>query len=81
MPFGLSNAPTAFQQFMNDVFGDLLNNCMVIYLDDEASHKKHVHEVLRRLATPVQAVNVVNPNDTSLMVSSSNYQSPRNPGI
>src|ERR1700722_4626318 len=49
MPFGLTNALAAFQHFMNDVFSDLLDVCVVIYLDDIliysddiASHKKHV---------------------------------------
>ena len=56
MPFGLSNAPSAFQRFMNKVFSDLLNIFVVIYLDDILiysnnliDHKKHVKEVLRRL--------------------------------
>ena len=54
MPFGLSNAPAVFQRFMNDVFSDMVDVCVVVYLDDiliysadEASHKKHVKEVLR----------------------------------
>jgi hypothetical protein len=34
MPFGLSNTPAAFQHFMNDIFGDLLDVCIIIYLDD-----------------------------------------------
>ena len=34
MPFGLMNAPAAFQCFMNDIFGDLLDVCMLVYLDD-----------------------------------------------
>jgi len=49
MPFGLSNAPSVFQRFMNKVFSDLLDICMVIYLDDILiysddleSHKNHV---------------------------------------
>ena len=53
MPFGLSNAPAAFHRFMNDVFGDLLDVCIVVYLDDIliyldnlAEHQQHVHEVL-----------------------------------
>ena len=53
MPFGLSNTPAAFQRFMNDVFGDLLDVCIVVYLDDIliysdnlTQHEKHVHEVL-----------------------------------
>ena len=53
MPFGLSNAPSAFQRFMNDVFSDLLDKCIVIYLDDiliyskdKSLHTQHVKEVL-----------------------------------
>jgi hypothetical protein len=56
MPFGLTNASAAFQRFMNDIFQDLLNDCVIVYLDDIlifsddlASHRKHVKEVLRRL--------------------------------
>ena len=34
MPFRLTNAPAAFQRFMNDMFSDLLDVCVVVYLDD-----------------------------------------------
>ncbi len=34
MPFGLINAPSSFQRFMNDIFVGMLDVCMVIYLDD-----------------------------------------------
>jgi len=58
MPFGLSNAPSAFQRLMNEVFSDLLDMCMVIYLDNILiyldnilEHKEHVREVLRCLRT------------------------------
>ena len=34
MPFSLTNAPVAFRQFMNDIFSDLLDVCVMIYLDD-----------------------------------------------
>ena len=56
MPFGLTNAPTAFQQFMNDIFSDLLDVCVMIYLDDiliylnnMSEHHWHVKEVLKCL--------------------------------
>ncbi|KAF8748606.1 hypothetical protein RHS01_10699 [Rhizoctonia solani] len=53
MTFGLTNAPAAFQHFMNKLFKDLLDVCVIIYLDDiliyskdDATHTQHVHEVL-----------------------------------
>ena len=56
MPFRLMNAPAAFQCFMNDIFGNLLDVCMLVYLDDiliysnsEEEHIWHIHEVLRCL--------------------------------
>src|SRR4029077_20631307 len=56
MLFGLSNAPVAFQWFVNSIFADLLDICVVVYLDDilvysedEATHEEHVWEVLQRL--------------------------------
>ncbi|CAM4598831.1 unnamed protein product [Lepidochelys kempii] len=33
-PFGLCNAPATFQHFMNEVFRDILDQFMIIYLDD-----------------------------------------------
>ena len=56
MPFGLTNTPAAFQRFMNNVFSDLLDVCVVVYLDDIliysddiTQHQSHVKEVLKRL--------------------------------
>ncbi|CCO36524.1 Retrotransposable element Tf2 155 kDa protein type 1 [Rhizoctonia solani AG-1 IB] len=56
MLFGLSGAPGAFQAMMNEVFQDLLDVSVIIYLDDilifssdAREHKSHVKEVLRRL--------------------------------
>jgi len=34
MPFSLTNALAAFQQFMNNIFSDLLDICVVIYLNN-----------------------------------------------
>ncbi|KAM4702949.1 NXPE family member 4-like [Rhinophrynus dorsalis] len=53
MPFGLCNAPAVFQEFINDVLRDLLQSCVVVYLDDIlihspelATHGEHVATVL-----------------------------------
>ena len=56
MPFRLTNASSTFQRFMNDIFSDLLDVTVTIYLDniliysnDLLKHKEHVCEVLHRL--------------------------------
>src|SRR5258707_2349282 len=56
MPFGLSNMPAAFQRFINEVLGDLMDICMVgyldnilIYSDSLEDHRDHVCEVLHHL--------------------------------
>jgi hypothetical protein len=56
MPFGLTNTPAVFQHFMNDIFQDMLDTKVVIYLDDilifskdQEIHRKDIKEVLRRL--------------------------------
>ena len=56
MPFSLTNAPATFQQFVNLVFTDMLDVCMVVYLDDiliyldnMGDHVKHVREVIQHL--------------------------------
>src|SRR5882724_8348516 len=58
MPEGLTNAPATFQRFMNDIFTDMIDVIVIIYLDDIliysdniSKHKLHVWEVLRRLHT------------------------------
>ena len=54
--FGLTNTLTAFRKFMNNVFSDLLDVCVIIYLDDiliylnnMSEHHWHVKEVLKYL--------------------------------
>jgi len=56
MPFSLTNAPTAFQRFINDIFSDLLDVFVMIYLDNiliylnnMSEHHRHVKEVLKCL--------------------------------
>jgi hypothetical protein len=56
MPFGLTNGPATFQRYMNDLFIDMLDEFVTIYLDDilifskdKKEHTKHVGRVLQRL--------------------------------
>ena len=53
MPFGLSNVPLAFQHFINNIFSDVLNIFVVIYLNDILIYSDnmddHVKKVLKRL--------------------------------
>ena len=56
MYFSLTNASTVFQRFMNNIFSNLLNVYVVIYLDDiliylnnMSEHYQHVKEVLKYL--------------------------------
>lgn len=34
MPYGLSNSPSVFQAFMNEVFREYLHRFVIIYIDD-----------------------------------------------
>ena len=55
LPFGLTNGPASYQQYMNEVLFDFLNHFVQVYFDDiliyNRIHRKHVdyvHSVLRR---------------------------------
>jgi hypothetical protein len=49
MGFGLCNAPATFQRMMNDLFRDMINVCVVVYLDDimiySQNRKEHTTQV------------------------------------
>ncbi|KAG1926575.1 retrotransposable element [Pimephales promelas] len=56
IPYGLANSPAVFQSFINEIFRDLLNQCVIAYIDDiliysknEDEHINHVKTVLSRL--------------------------------
>lgn len=55
MPFGLTNTPASFQEFMNDTFSEYLDDFIVVYIDNIliyseslAEHKKHVQLSLKK---------------------------------
>ncbi|CAI7861066.1 unnamed protein product [Closterium sp. NIES-53] len=56
MPFGLTNVPSTFQLTMNRVFQDLLDFCVIVYLDDilifsrtREQHLRDLDAVFKRL--------------------------------
>ncbi|KAL0198415.1 hypothetical protein M9458_006955, partial [Cirrhinus mrigala] len=56
MPYGLSISPSVFQNFMNEIFRDMLHKFVIIYIDDILiyspdlrTHHHHVTRVLERL--------------------------------
>ncbi|GBG90012.1 hypothetical protein CBR_g50105 [Chara braunii] len=56
MPFGLTNAPATFQRAMNNIFRDIMEQYVLVYLDDTLvysrtleKHLKHLRDVLDRL--------------------------------
>jgi len=56
IPFGLTNAPSMFQDMMNHIFSDLLDLRLIVYMDDiliyaktRAEHDDVVWKSLKRL--------------------------------
>jgi hypothetical protein len=56
LPFGLTNGPTTYQRYMNDILFDCLNvfytaylDDILIYSEDPLEHEAHVKQVLDRL--------------------------------
>ncbi|GJP56479.1 hypothetical protein CLOM_g15546 [Closterium sp. NIES-68] len=54
MPFGLTNAPSTFQFTTNRVFRDLLDKCVMIYLEDILIYSKTQEQHLKDLGAVFQ---------------------------
>ena len=57
MPFGMCNAPSSFQEYMNDTLREFLDSFVTAYIDDILiysetleEHRKHIRKVLAKLA-------------------------------
>ena len=87
MPEGLTNAPTAFQRFMNNIFVDMIDVNVIVYLDgilvysdDLTEHKCHVREVLWRLHANSLFVTSSSSYSKSLEIKAGNSEVRRVPG-
>jgi len=56
MPFGLCNAPAAFQRWINEVLMEHIDMCCIVYLDDVLiysntlqQHRKDVSNILKAI--------------------------------
>jgi len=54
MSFGLCNAPTTFQQCMMEIFSDLIENIMEVFMDDFSVYGKTFDGCLENLEKVLQ---------------------------
>ncbi|KAK3570309.1 hypothetical protein QTP86_017170 [Hemibagrus guttatus] len=58
MPYGLSNAPSVFQSFMNEIFQDMLHRFTIVYIDiliyspNLSEHVEHIKQFLDYIISP-----------------------------
>jgi len=49
MPFGVTNAPCVFMEYMNRIFHPFLEQCLVVIIDDILVYSKSVEEHVKHL--------------------------------
>ncbi|GBG92639.1 hypothetical protein CBR_g56604 [Chara braunii] len=56
MPFGLTNAPATFQTVMKDIFRDILEEYVLVYLDDILVYSRTLEDHIRHLRDVLQCL-------------------------
>lgn len=56
MPFGLCNAPAAFQKMMNDMFKDKIGTYVLVYLDDIVIYSKNLDDHWQHVRAVLQVL-------------------------
>ncbi|GBG63965.1 hypothetical protein CBR_g39970 [Chara braunii] len=56
MPFGLTSAPATFRTMMNDIFRDILEEYVLVYLNDILVYSRTLEDHLRQLRDVLQRV-------------------------
>ena len=56
MPFGLSNAPAAFQRWINRIMTKYLDICCIVYLEDVLVYSKTMRDHTRDVRNVLEAI-------------------------
>ncbi|KAI2652744.1 Transposon Tf2-6 polyprotein [Labeo rohita] len=56
MPFGLSNSPSVFQAFVNEIFRDMLHRHLIVYIDDILIYSENLETHIQQVRTVLQCL-------------------------
>lgn len=54
MPFGLANSPSIFQSFMNNIFRDMLDKWVIVYIDNILIYSNSMEEHIQQVRLVLQ---------------------------